>query len=115
MNNKNNMSNMDSNLIKQSHFEQAQKRIKLIKNFYLRLGVYSAVNAMLLIVYLLDPYVANNFWTPTCFFTTVVAGLLVLANAINLYGGKYIVSKKWEARKLNEYINKDSQPTVKYE
>ena len=109
-----NTSNMDNDLSKQRHFREANKRLMLIKNFYMRLCVYCTVNIFLFIVWMYDPYVASNFWIPTCFFTTVVAGLLVMANAINLYGKKYILPKKWEERKLKELME-NSQSIIKYE
>lgn len=89
---------------------KACNRVEQLKKFYLRLGVYLTVNIFLLVVWLYDPYVADNFWIPTSFFTTVVAGLFILANAVNLYGQQLILPSAWEERKMNEIIEKENQP-----
>lgn len=103
------------NETKQLYFEQAYKRVTQLKDFYMRLTVYCTVNAMLLVVWIFNPNIATNFWIPTCSFTVVVAGFFVLANAINLFGGKYLLPKKWEERKLKEIMNKENQSITKYE
>lgn len=92
---------------------KAYNRVEQLKKFYLRVGVYLTVNLFLLAVWLYDPYVAENFWIPTSFFTVVVAGLFILANGINLYGQRFMLSEQWEARKIRKLIQ-DNQQT-KYE
>lgn len=108
------MSNMDSNLRQRLHLNEAQKRIEKIKTFYLRLGVYCSINAILITTWAFDTTPPAYFWGPTLFFNTLVGGLLVLTNAIMLFGGKYILPQKWEERKLKEFMNHEKQ-TTKYE
>lgn len=115
MHNAPNTSSMENNVSKQLNYGLAYKRVMMIKDFYMRLTVYCGINLMLLIVWLVNPDIATNFWIPTCFFTTVVAGFLVLANAINLYGQKYMLPKKWEERKMKELMNNENQTITKYE
>lgn len=93
---------------------KAYNRVEQLKKFYLRLGVYLTVNLLLLIVWLYDPYIAENFWIPTSFFTTFLAGLFIIANAVNLYGQHLLLPRAWEQRKINELIDKQNQPTIKY-
>lgn len=109
------MTDMTNNFNTRMHFRKADKRVKRIKDFYLRLGVYCTVNAILFSVWLYDSYIAEYFWGPTLSFTVVVAGLCLLANAIILYGEKYVLPKKWEERKLKELMNKRNQQIIKYE
>jgi O-antigen ligase len=81
----------------------------------MRLGVYCVVNAIFLTVWMLDFSLPSDFWIPTLFFVTVVAGLFVLSNAFILYGEKYILPKKWEERKLKEFMEKEKHQITKYE
>lgn len=104
---------MENNIKKRLLLRKAHNRVEQLKKFYLRLGVYLTVNLFMLAVWLYDPYVAENFWIPTSFFTVVVAGLFILANGINLYGQRFILSEQWEERKISELIQDNQQ--IKYE
>ena len=106
---------MENNRERELHFQDASRRIVQLRKFYMRLTVYCAVNATFFLLWLYDPYVAENFWIPTSFFTVVLAGLFILANAVNLFGGKYLWPLKWQKRKLKELMMKEYQPTTKYE
>ncbi|MHA3788761.1 2TM domain-containing protein [Flavobacterium hauense] len=97
------------------YYRDAGKRVKRIKDFYLRLAVYCTVNTLLFAVWMHDSYIAENFWKPTLSFTVGVAGLCLLANAVILYGEKYMLPKSWEERKLKEFMSKQNQTTIKYE
>jgi len=108
------MNSMKNDLRKRLHLSKAYKRIERIKKFYLRLGVYCTVNSMLFVIWMIDPYMVKYFWLPTLSFTVGVAGLFIIANAVTLYGEKYIMPKTWEREKLEQLINKEKQLT-KYE
>ena len=88
------MNSMEGDCRINPNSRQAYKRIESIKNFYMRLGVYCMVNSIFLTIWIFDSSLPNDFWLPTLFFTTFVAGLLVLSNAIVLYGDKYFFPKK---------------------
>jgi O-antigen ligase len=109
------MNSVEKKIEKKLDFWKAYKRVKSIKDFYLRLGVYCTVNAIFLTAWVFDTSPPTYFWMPTLFFVTFVAGLLVLSNAIVLYGGKYVLPKEWEERKLKEFIDKQNQKITKYE
>lgn len=106
---------MEHDMKKIYHSQTAYARMGQIKKFYARLMVYCVVNAAFFCLWLYDPYVAENFWIPTSFFTVVVAGLFILANGVNLFGGKYLYGKKWEERRIKKIISKENIPTIKYE
>lgn len=105
---------METNLRQRLHLSKAYKRLERIKKFYLRLGVYFTVNSILLVIWMIDPYMVQYFWLPTLSFTIGVAGFFIIANAVTLYGEKYLLPKKWEEEKLEQLINEDKQLT-KYE
>ena len=106
---------MQRNFREELHLLQAYKRVESIKKFYLRLGVYCGVNAIFLTVWLLDFSLPSDFWMPTLFFTTFIAGLFVLSNAILVFGKRYILTQNWEEKKIKELIYKEKQQITKYE
>lgn len=108
------MNNMQRDLRRKLNSRQAYRRVLSIKNFYMRLGVYCTVNAIFLLVWIFGPSLPYDFWMPTLFFTTFLAGLFIVSNAIVVFGEKYFFSKKWEQRKLTELVHKQQEQTIKY-
>lgn len=100
---------MDKN-VNTEHLKRAYKRIELLKGFYVHLASYITVNGSLLIVWLTEIYrPPYEFWNTTFLITGIVGGLGVLANAIILFGTKYIMPKGWEEKKFRKLMDKQKK------
>lgn len=106
---------MEDELKKKVHFIVAQKRVEQIKGFYGHLIIYCTVNILFLVFWYFDSFMPKTFWKPAFIMMVGVAGFVVLAHALLVFGSKYILPKGWEERKLKELMKKEKQQTTKYE
>lgn len=101
--------------LEQEKLEKAKKRLEKIKGFYIHATVYALVNLLLLLagmglfsggfMNLQMPSLAN-FTTP--FFW----GIGLFFHGVNTFKLGFI--KKWEDRKIKEYLEKEERDYEKY-
>ncbi|MHA3788762.1 2TM domain-containing protein [Flavobacterium hauense] len=100
---------MDKN-VNTEHLKRAQKRVECLKGFYVHLASYITVNLSLFIVWISGIYrPPYEFWNTTFLMTGIVAGFGVLANAIILFGAKYVLPKGWEEKKFRKLMDKQNK------
>ena len=88
-------------------YQQALKRVKKIKGFYIHLTVYIVINLMLLIVNYKNLDANENFWRWQTFNTFFFWGIGLLAHGFSVFTPTFILNKDWEERKINELMEKE--------
>ena len=106
---------MERDYFEEERFLQAQKRIKNIKGFYTHLLIYLIVSVIWMLILVNLNEVSNSmqygFWGKGygLFSTAIFGGIGLIIHWFVVFGKEFIFSKKWEERKLNEFIEKDKQ------
>jgi hypothetical protein len=85
--------------------QSAYRRVVQLRGFYMHLAIYILINIALLLPYfMLD--IAPIFWQ-RCFTIMIgVAGLGVLGHAVWVFGPGFLLSRKWESRKIKQFEDK---------
>ncbi|NNK82353.1 MAG: 2TM domain-containing protein [Flavobacteriaceae bacterium] len=94
---------------KQKQFEDAKKRVNKLKIFYIHLAGYIVVLSLVVWNLLIiedgeykKAIVLLN-WT-----TIVVWGIFIIIHAWTTFKGRFLFSKKWEDKKVKEYMEEDN-------
>ncbi|MBZ4044244.1 2TM domain-containing protein [Flavobacterium hibisci] len=101
-------------------FERAYKKIKRIKGFYSHLKIYLIVNAIIIISNINRDFVGNRFDESGLFewhtySTAFFWGIGLLIHAFTVFGPDLFFGSEWEQKKIQKYMNKESQNTNKWE
>lgn len=100
--------NYDENqFAEEDRYLRAQKRVKQIKGFYWHLFWYLAVNIFIWVMAYRGMGVGENFFSFGTFSTAFFWGIGLAAHWASVFGKNLIFSKKWEERKIREYMDKD--------
>ncbi|MAT89252.1 MAG: hypothetical protein CMC35_01055 [Flavobacteriaceae bacterium] len=98
-------------------YQRAKKRVDDIKGFYTHLCIYIIINILLLLL-AMDVF-ENGFinismpsWAH--FTTPFFWGIGLLLHGVYVFGFKGSFLKKWEERKIKEYMERDSEEINKY-
>ncbi len=86
---------------------RAQKRLKEIKGFYWHAFWYVAVNIFIFVMIVIKS--DNGFWHFGTFSTPLFWGIGLAFHALNVFGKNLFFGKKWEQRKINEFLDKDKK------
>ncbi len=101
-----------------SKYERAQQRVERIKKFYTHLRAYIIINFMLLVLrFFIIPLVSDapfeigfeRWLTWNALFTPFLWGIGLLLHGVFVFHDKFNFLKKWEERKIKEYMNKEDQ------
>jgi len=92
----------------------AQKRMEKIRDFYMHLATYCTVNILFFAFWIFDSFMPETFWKPAFIMMAGVAGLVVLAHGLLVFGAKFILPKGWEERELKKLMDKEKN-TRRYE
>ncbi len=91
---------------KQDAYYKAEKRLKQIKGFYAHLLWYIVINIILIVLIVNNDGSLSELGTySTAFFW----GIGIAFHAIGVFGKNFIFSKKWEERKIQEYMRKNNK------
>lgn len=101
-------------------FEIAYKKVKRIKDFYSHLKVYLIVNAVIIISNINRDFIGNRFDESGLFdwhtySTAFFWGIGLLIHAFTVFGPDFLFGSAWEQKKIQKYMNKESQNTNKWE
>ncbi|RDK87141.1 2TM domain-containing protein [Marinirhabdus gelatinilytica] len=98
-------------------YERAQKKVSAIKNFYKHLRAYLIINVFLLLLRAkifrvfedgnLSDVHFERWLDLNTYGTSIVWGVALLIHGLYAFQYKFNFLKKWEARKLNEILEKD--------
>lgn len=97
------MENFDENDIQ---YQMAKKQVDQLRGFYAHLFIYIGIN--LIIVYYnytnLEP--GESYFQFKNFFTATFWGIGILAHAASVFLPRTRFIKKWEEKKIKEFMNK---------
>ncbi|MCL2687420.1 MAG: 2TM domain-containing protein [Methanobrevibacter sp.] len=83
------------------NYQRAKRRLEDVKEFYIDLVIYVAVNIVLIIINLV--FTPGYWWFA---FPLVIWGLFILYDFLQTFVFENkIFSKKWEEKKIKEYMN----------
>lgn len=95
---------MEINYNEQERYYQAKKRVEEIKGFYGNLIAYIIFNGFFLVLNLLTS--PDHLW----FFWPLLGwGLGVFFHGMKVFNYTPFFNKNWEERKIQEYMEKESQ------
>ncbi|GAA3613494.1 2TM domain-containing protein [Flavivirga amylovorans] len=86
---------------------RAQKRLKEIKGFYWHALWYVLVNTFIIVMIAMNTN--GDFWHFGTFSTPLFWGIGLGFHAMGIFGKNLFFSKKWEERKMNEFLDKDKK------
>ena len=99
---------MQNQFQEEERYLRAQKRVKEIKGFYNHLFWYVVINIMIvLIVVATYDWDFKQIFNFNAYSTALFWGIGILFHAIGVFGKGFAFSKKWEERKIKEYMDKD--------
>ena len=100
----------------QEKYKKAKKRVEEIKGFYVHLAVYLVINsAILIIIYLATLEEGAQFWTFGHFSTLIFWGVGLAFHAAFTFDVNPFFGKKWEARQIKKYMDKDREDSKKFQ
>jgi hypothetical protein len=79
-------------------YQEALKQVKRIKEFYVHVAVYIAVNAFLMVINMLT----GDF--PWFIFPLGGWGIGLIAHAFDVYGTHGVFGQEWEDRKIRQLM-----------
>ena len=88
---------------------QARKRVEKIKGFYIHFAVYIVINLFLLGIIYFNMSANENFWSFGHFSTAFFWGIGIVFHALGVFGSNMLFSKKWEERKIQEYMSSNKR------
>jgi len=96
-------------------YQRAKKRVKKIRGFYTHLFIYIVVNVIVILLDSNRRYVVDGnlqFWA---FANIFFWGIGLFVHWASVFGPKLFLTKKWEERKIEELMKKDSFEKKKWE
>lgn len=86
-----------------ARYQEAKKKVKEIKGFYIHLFVYLAVNLFLISR---NAQQGDNLTDIDNYWTAIFWGIGLLVHAIRVFVPNFILGKDWEERKIRELMDK---------
>jgi hypothetical protein len=84
---------------------EAKHKVKRIKDFYVHLTTFLILNA----VFVAYNYYENNWSYPWFLWITFGWGIGVIFDYLKAFERNPLFNKKWEERKISEYMEKEKQ------
>ncbi len=101
--------------------ERAKKKVKVIKGFYEHVKIFILINGFLYLAKsgLLSRFMPDGVQLEAYYFgwldlNLIIWGFILLVHFIVVFYNKIPFSKKWEARQIQKYMDKDREEVRKY-
>ncbi len=98
---------MEPNSQNNIRYQEARKKVKSIRGFYIHLTVYLFVNIMLLVGSTWDEGLWVGLQDISNYFTAFFWGIGLLAHWAGVFGSDFFFGKKWEEKKIRELMEKE--------
>ena len=99
---------MNHQFQEEQRYLNAQKRVKEIKGFYRHLLWYVIINVLIVIgVVAAYGWDFSQIFTFNAYSTAFFWGIGIAFHWLGVFGKGKIFSKKWEERKIKEFMDKD--------
>jgi hypothetical protein len=96
------------NINPDERYNQAYKRVKRIKGFYVHALVYVLVNAFIIISSFNRSEIGTEvFFKWHTYSTAFFWGIGLLAHGMSVFGREIFFGKNWEERKIQEFMEKE--------
>ena len=103
-----------------SRLDIAKKKVEKIKGFYNHLAIYIIVNIALFLLQGKMTFILLSkrvFGSPEflelidwdVFGTPIIWGVILLIQAVNVFGNEFFFGRKWEERQIKKYMEQDKQ------
>lgn len=104
---------MRQQITEEQRYVMVKKRVDKIRKFYKHLATYILVNTFLSIIFIVgDIYDGDTFneafWDYHNYKIWLYWGIGILFQAISTFGLPLFLSKDWEQRKINEYLEQQN-------
>ncbi len=89
-------------------YQQARRRVKELKGFYIHALNYLLVNALLVAIYFLTTRgdVAHNYWFK---WPLMGWGVGLAFHGLAVFGFRGFLGEEWEEKKIREIMDKDKK------
>lgn len=104
-----------SNINDKISYEQAVKKVKKMKGFYIHAAVYVVVNIMIVIVNIQELKPNESFFHWQNFSTAIFWGIGLLAHGLSTFAPDWVLGKNWEERKIKEFMNQENEIKNRWE
>lgn len=108
-----NETNLQSKYAKEEAYLRAKKRLDKVVGFYWHLAIYIVINVFLIL--LIGMKSEEGFFSFGPYSTAVFWGIGLGFHFLGVFGPNFLFNKNWEKRKIQEYMDKDSQEFRKFE
>ena len=88
---------------------EAKKKVKIIRGFYIHLGIFLLVNTIVLLVLSMIESNDDMFWE---YYPIAGWGIAIALHYFLVFGFDYVFGKNWEERKIRELIDRDSNKKI---
>jgi uncharacterized integral membrane protein len=99
----------------QIKYENAIKRIKKIKGFYIHLLVYIVINIMIIVVNIQNLETGESYFQFKNFFTAFFWGIGIISHALSVFGPDLFLGNDWEEKKIKELMDKEKRDQQKWQ
>ncbi len=103
------------NYTQEERYLKAKERVKKLKGFYTHLSVYIIVNTALLLLIYSGYDIKINFWKLGSFYTPLGWGIGLAIHALIVFGPNSVFLKRWEEKKLDQFIKEEQQNNNQWE
>lgn len=91
----------------QIQYENALKRVKRVKGFYMHLMVYVVINLLIVMINIQNLKAGESYFKLENFFTALFWGIGLLSHFLSVFGPNLFLGKNWEERKINELMEQE--------
>jgi len=91
------------------HYQQAKKQVERLRGFYGHLFSYVAVNIMIAFFNYSNLAPNESYFQFKNFFTAIFWGIGLLAHALFVFLPRFDFAKKWEEKKIREFMQKNKE------
>ncbi|MDR2234810.1 MAG: 2TM domain-containing protein [Chryseobacterium sp.] len=98
------MEHLNTNSIR---YKEAENSVKKLKNFYMSVFIYAAVNLFILLVNYWDLKPGESIWEIQYFIVPIIWGIIVMLYGFTVFFPGFVLGRKWEEKKIRKLMEKD--------
>lgn len=93
----------------EERYMRAKKKVEKLKGFYGHFASYIIINAFILALIAFNLDKGESFWQFGHFSTAFFWGIGIAFHAAGVFGPDLMLGKRWEERKIQEYMSNKKQ------
>jgi len=90
-------------------YQEAERKVKKIKNFYVFMFIYFAVNIFILFLNYRGLKPDETIWQLKYFSLPLFWGIGVIGYGMSVFLPGFVLGNKWEEKKIKELMEKEKQ------